>query len=358
MANNFLPFCPTDTGTNLTSLGDYSVSTDRTSGNKPGVAKSRINNRALRQANFITSQFAQFLADQLSNDVLDDANTLRILGQIRSTLKPYAPLITRYTSGSGTHSTRIIFFIETGSANAAATYTNNGNTFTVVTTVSGATELVCTGTGSPTASGTLTKASGTGDTTLTFYAVRIPLYVRARLLGAGGGGAGNGGNGGAGGNTTFGNLTAAGGSGGTSGATDAVAGGAPTVGAGWTALVSLTGSFGNAGAHAITGFAAIGSPGGVGAMGGDSGAQVNTGSPSPAGITNSGSGGGGAASGVDSAGNGGGGAGAYVEAQTSSTPSLTYAYGVGAAGTAGSAGGGNNAGAGGSGVIIVEEYFQ
>jgi hypothetical protein len=337
---------------------EYLAATDRTSGNKPGIASSKLNNKALRQANFVTSQVAEFLSGQLSNDVLDNNTPLQLLGQIKATFKPYAPLITRYTSGTGTHSTRVIFYINTGNATSGATYTNNGQTFTVVSTIASGVELICTGTGAPAVSGTLTKSGGTGDTTLTFYAYKLPLFIRARLIGAGGGGGANGGNGGAGGNTTFGNLTAAGGSGGTSGQTDAVAGGAPTVGAGWTALFSLNGSYGNAGGHPITGVAALGSSGGTGPYGGNSGQQVNTGSNSPSGVTNSGSGGAGAANGSGAAGNGGGGGGAYVEAQTSSTPSLTYSYGVGAAGTAGSAGGGNSAGAGGSGLIVVEEYFQ
>lgn len=55
-----------------------------------------------------------------------------------------------------------------------ATYTNNGTTYTVVSTLltgsSGAIAgtITATGTGAPTTFGTLTKASGTGDSTITF----------------------------------------------------------------------------------------------------------------------------------------------------------------------------------------------
>lgn len=63
-----------------------------------------------------------------------------------------------------------IFTISSGSATAGATYTNNSVTFTVVETISTQTTLVCTASGPPTASGTLTKASGTGDSTITFSA--------------------------------------------------------------------------------------------------------------------------------------------------------------------------------------------
>lgn len=63
-----------------------------------------------------------------------------------------------------------IFTITAGNATAAATYTNNAQTFTVLETIASGTTLVTSGTGAPAASGTLTKATGTGDATLTFSA--------------------------------------------------------------------------------------------------------------------------------------------------------------------------------------------
>lgn len=61
-----------------------------------------------------------------------------------------------------------VFATSSASATAGATYTNNGQTFTVIDTVSSSSPLVCTGTGAPTSSGTLTLASGSGDSTITF----------------------------------------------------------------------------------------------------------------------------------------------------------------------------------------------
>ncbi len=61
-----------------------------------------------------------------------------------------------------------VFTVTSANATAGATYTNNGQTFTVVQTISSGTKLITTGTGAPTASGTLTKATGTGDATITF----------------------------------------------------------------------------------------------------------------------------------------------------------------------------------------------
>ena len=61
----------------------------------------------------------------------------------------------------------------TSTPHVGATYTNNGQTFTVenpnVTGTSGT--ITCTGTGAPTASGTLAFASGTGPASMTFTAV-------------------------------------------------------------------------------------------------------------------------------------------------------------------------------------------
>jgi hypothetical protein len=63
------------------------------------------------------------------------------------------------------------FTVTSANATAGATYTNNGQTFTVQTTIAGGTTLVCNvGTGPPTSSGTLTKATGTGDASITFSA--------------------------------------------------------------------------------------------------------------------------------------------------------------------------------------------
>lgn len=63
------------------------------------------------------------------------------------------------------------FVISVGSATIGATYTNNGNTYTVARTEASNTQIRLIGTAAPTASGTLTKATGTGDATLTFSSV-------------------------------------------------------------------------------------------------------------------------------------------------------------------------------------------
>lgn len=62
---------------------------------------------------------------------------------------------------------------------AGATYTNNTITYTVVSYANNL--LVCTGTGYPTITGTLTKTGGTGDDTLTFSNYQATLTVTHNL---------------------------------------------------------------------------------------------------------------------------------------------------------------------------------
>jgi hypothetical protein len=60
------------------------------------------------------------------------------------------------------------FVVTSANATLGATYTNNGVTYTVLETITAGTSLKMSGSGLPLASGTLTRASGTGDATITF----------------------------------------------------------------------------------------------------------------------------------------------------------------------------------------------
>jgi hypothetical protein len=91
------------------------------------------------------------------------------------------------------------FAISSGNATVGATYTNNSNTYIVISTVSSATTVLMSGTGAPLSSGTLTKSGGTGDATLTFSAATAmagytpPTGTKTLdviAVGGGGGGAG------------------------------------------------------------------------------------------------------------------------------------------------------------------------
>lgn len=84
MANDILPFCPNDTGLNLLTQVEYAADGQRDIGNQPGVARSKLVNKAMRQATFIASQFAQFVANKTGTDVLDDGNASALLAKIVS----------------------------------------------------------------------------------------------------------------------------------------------------------------------------------------------------------------------------------------------------------------------------------
>lgn len=368
--NEFLPFCPTSTGTNLLTEAEYTAAADRTTGNKPGVASSKLNNKALRQATYVTGQVAQFVSDQTGADLLDDNVPAKLLAQLNAAMKFIAPVVNVFTSSSGNYNLPYNFRIATGSATAGATYTNNSVTFTVVATVASAKAVIMTGNGAPLAAGTLTKASGTGDATLTFYAVRAPLYLEVEMVGGGGGGTGSssdgtGTTGGNGGSTTFGSSTAGGGGGAlgsaaTNGIGEAGTGGSATLGSGFSGLAILGGDGNLGGTNVIVAGCVPGGSGGSSAFGGSGRGGGLSGDSGHGGSVNSGAGGGGGSishTGGIWGGNGGG-SGGYIKALVLA-PASTYAYSIGASGTAGSAGTLGSPGAvGGTGVIQVTAYYQ
>jgi hypothetical protein len=265
------------------------------------------------------------------------------------------PTIQRFTSNVGTQS-GILFTVTAANATVGATYTNNSQTFTVLSTISGGTTLFTSNTtGLPLASGTLTRTSGTGDATITFSRYQVLLtytrptgvkYLKVKMAGGGGGGATAPVSGGNGTETTFGTflLRANGGSGATANINGVIPGLGATIGTVNSPAISLcnyAGMNGISGARATTDY---GGAGGSTPFGG-AGSFIN--GTAYAGVANTGSGG----SGNNGGGAGsGGGAGGYIEALISN-PSTTYFYSVGSGGT-------SSAGAGGSGVIIVEEYYS
>lgn len=67
--------------------------------------------------------------------------------------------------------TQYILTVSSANASIGAIYSNNGQNFTVNSTIVAGTTLICTGsTNNPTASGTLTLVSGNGDATISFSA--------------------------------------------------------------------------------------------------------------------------------------------------------------------------------------------
>lgn len=88
-----------------------------------------------------------------------------VLAEPNTAAKLFDMLLTRSSS-------QVVYTFTVTSANATigATFTNNSQTFTVINTIAGSTTLIASGTGAPASSGTLTKATGTGDATITFSA--------------------------------------------------------------------------------------------------------------------------------------------------------------------------------------------
>ncbi len=302
---------------------------------------------------------------------LDPSGTEQELGTVGSSALA-TPTTQKFTSGSGTYNKNYTFFITSGSATVGATYTHNSVTYTVYATVSSSTKVVMSGSAAPLSSGTLTKASGTGDASLTFSAYKQPLYLKVRLVGGGGGGsgssnaAGNGGSGGTGAtsSTTFGSslLTATNGAGATAtgGEHAGGAGGTVTVNSPAINVASFAGVQGQGSMVAIATATAERFPGGLGAgtpFSSHSGGAVSSVQTA---IANSGAGGagGGMSGSTDVRTGAGGGSGGFIEAIIPD-PSATYSYQVGTGGAAGAAGTAGNAGAAGAaGIVIVEEYYQ
>lgn len=372
VTNDYVPFCGTDTGTNLLSQAAYLSDPQLAIGNQTGVARSVLVNKVLRQASFVAANLAQLVANSTQTNTNDNNNSTEFLAQLNATLSPIAPWCDSLVSpGSGTYNLRYVFFTGSCNATVGATYTNNSFTFTVMATVAAGTQVVLSGTGAPSTSGTLTNSSGTGDSSITFYAVRFPLVLRIKLIGGGGGGGGNGqagsgGTGGTGGTTSFGSslLTALGGTGGAEGSSGLGGlGGSATVSVPAQSLAVIGGGSGQSGSTtSSTSVANL--AGGMGAAspfgGAGGGGSFGLGFGSSASV-NSGSGGGGAAtenvSGTAGCGAGGG-SGGYIEASLP-YPSASYPYIVAALGAGGTAGTSGSAGGdGGTGMIAMESHYQ
>lgn len=69
--NEILQFAGTDTGTNLLSQAEYLADAQRPIGNQPGVARSKLVNKAFRQSSLIAAAVAQFVADNQANNITD-----------------------------------------------------------------------------------------------------------------------------------------------------------------------------------------------------------------------------------------------------------------------------------------------
>jgi len=82
MSNEILKFA--DTATNILTQSEYAADVERNSGNVPGVARSKLVNKVLRQCAFISNAFAEYLIARVGGDVLDDNDSAALLAKITS----------------------------------------------------------------------------------------------------------------------------------------------------------------------------------------------------------------------------------------------------------------------------------
>jgi microcystin-dependent protein len=85
--NDFVPFA-TAGGANVLSQASYLASPQLGPGQQSGVASSALNNKALRQACFVASQVAQFMANTLNANVNDNGVAATFLAQLQQAFRP------------------------------------------------------------------------------------------------------------------------------------------------------------------------------------------------------------------------------------------------------------------------------
>ena len=83
MANDFLPFSTSGTA-NVYTNAEYIADADTTNGNQPGIAKSKLVNKALRQCSIISTVVAQYIADITGTNAVDDGTTATLLTNLKS----------------------------------------------------------------------------------------------------------------------------------------------------------------------------------------------------------------------------------------------------------------------------------
>lgn len=84
--NEILRFAETDTGTNLLTQSEYLADSQRPIGNQPGVARSKLVNKALRQASLIAAGLAEYIADNQANNITDALTPQNIADYLQAAL--------------------------------------------------------------------------------------------------------------------------------------------------------------------------------------------------------------------------------------------------------------------------------
>lgn len=91
--NEILPFASTNTGTNLLTQAEYAADAQRTTGHQPGIARSKLENKALRQASLLAAGLAEFIADYQANNVTDSLTPQNIADYLLAAIQANIPVI-------------------------------------------------------------------------------------------------------------------------------------------------------------------------------------------------------------------------------------------------------------------------
>lgn len=76
--NKILPFAVNDTGSNLLTDSEYHEDVQRLTGNQPGIARSKLINKALKQSSLMVSALAQSIVDSYGVDLNDEMTVSEI----------------------------------------------------------------------------------------------------------------------------------------------------------------------------------------------------------------------------------------------------------------------------------------
>lgn len=91
--NEILPFASTNTGTNLLTQAEYLADAQRTTGNQPGIARSKLVNKSLRQASLLAAGLAEFIADYQANNVTDSLTPQNIADYLLAAIQANIPVV-------------------------------------------------------------------------------------------------------------------------------------------------------------------------------------------------------------------------------------------------------------------------
>lgn len=85
--NDILAAVSTDTGTNLLTQAEYVADAQRLTGNQPGIARSKLVNKMLRQSSLVVAALAQYVADGQATNVTDSLTPAALAALLKRTIQ-------------------------------------------------------------------------------------------------------------------------------------------------------------------------------------------------------------------------------------------------------------------------------